>query len=122
MRIPLIDIADTGKFLAPVLSDPNKYNGASFTAATAFYTPKQMVEAWRTVTGKDVVLVQPTSGSPIGPLSPEMLQSLRGLIAEFAYYGPRGKEDLAWTLAQMEEEPRSWREFVEANEPWFEDK
>jgi hypothetical protein len=34
----MIDITDTGKFLAPILLNPKKYNGKSFTCATAFYT------------------------------------------------------------------------------------
>ena len=60
----------------------------------------------------------------MGALSPEMVTSLKestGLISDYSYYGPTGKGDLEWTLAQMLEEPRSWEEFVEANEPWFED-
>lgn len=79
-----------------------------------------MLDMWKTVTGKDVVFVQQASGVPIGPLSPDMVKSFEGLVGDYAYYGPSGKEDLAWTLAQMDEEPTSWRDFVVANEPWFE--
>ena len=60
----------------------------------------------------------------MGTLSPEMVKSLKessGLIGDYSYYGPTGKKDLEWTLAQMEEEATSWESFVEANEPWFED-
>ncbi len=122
--LPLIDITDTGKFLAPVLLNPDKYNGKTFTAATAFYTPQQMVDAWTKVTGKKVIFAQRTGGAPMGTLSPEMVKSLKesnGLIGDYSYYGPTGKKDLEWTLAQMEEEATSWENFVEANEPWFED-
>ena len=122
--LPLIDIADTGKFLAPVLFDPNKYNGKVLTAATAFYTPKEMVDAWTKVTGKKVIFAQRTGGAPTGALSPEMVKSLKesnGLIGDYSYYGPTGKKDLEWTLAQMTEETTSWGNFVQANEPWFAD-
>ena len=54
-------------------------------------------------------------------MSSDMVKAFEGLVSDYAYYGPSGKEDLAWTLAQMDEEPTSWRDFVEANEPWFED-
>lgn len=49
------------------------------------------------------------------------LAEVRGLITEYAYYGPGGREQLDWTLAQMEERPRGWEEFVRAEGPWFED-
>ena len=44
-----------------------------------------------------------------------------GLITEYAYYGAGGSEQLDLTLAQMEERPRGWEEFVRAEGPWFED-
>lgn len=122
--LPLIDITDTGKFLEPVLFAPEKYNGKTFTAATAFYTPQQMVDAWTKVTGKKVVFVRRTGGAPMGALSLQMVTSLKestGLISDYSYYGPTGKKDLEWTLAQMHEEPTSWEDFIKANEPWFED-
>lgn len=122
--LPLIDITDTGKFLEPVLLNPDKYNGKTLTAATAFYTPQQMVDAWAKITGKNVIFVQRTGGAPMGALSPEMVNSMKestGLISDYSYYGPTGKKDLEWTLAQMQEEPTSWEDFVKANEPWFQD-
>lgn len=122
--LPLIDITDTGKFLEPVLLNPDKYNGKTLTAATAFYTPQQMVDAWAKITGKNVIFIQRTGGAPMGALSPEMVKSLKestGLISDYSYYGPTGKKDLEWTLAQMQEEPTSWEDFVKANEPWFQD-
>ncbi|KAL8989027.1 MAG: hypothetical protein Q9169_008454 [Polycauliona sp. 2 TL-2023] len=119
---PAIDITDTGKFIVPALLDPDKYNGKRFTAATAFYTPAEMVEAWKKVTGKDVKLSQ-ASGDAWGPNFPpellEMLKEAAGLIEDYKYYGPTGQEDLDWTLAQMDDPATTWEEFVEKNEPWF---
>lgn len=51
----------------------------------------------------------------------EALAEVRGLVTEYAYYGPEGKEQLDWMLAQMEEKPRSWEDFVRAEGAWFED-
>ena len=122
--LPLIDVTDTGKYLAPVLFDSNKYNGKRFTAATTYYTPQQMVEGWTKVTGKKVIFTLRTSGAPMGALTPEMVKASKemgGLISDYSYYGPTGKKDLEWTLAQMNEEVKSWEDFVRANEPWFED-
>lgn len=83
-----------------------------------------MVDAWTKVTSKKVIFVRRTGGAPEGALSPEMLKSLKestGLISDYSYYGPTGKKDMEWTLAQLTEEPTSWETFVEANEPWFEE-
>ena len=60
----------------------------------------------------------------MGALSPEMVKSLKestGLIGDYSYYGPNGKKYLEWTLAQMQERPMSWEDFVEANKPCFRD-
>ena len=118
--LPLIDITDTGKYLAPVLFDLDRYNGKTFTAATAFYTPQKMVEARSEVTGKKVILTQGTSGASMGGLTPEMVKSLKesnGLMDDHSYYGPTGTKDLEWTLAQMNEEVTSWEDFIRANGP-----
>ena len=121
--IPLISITDTGKFIAPILTNPEKYAGKVFTAATAYYTPLEMVDAWTKVTGKKVEFVQlPHGTSRSTSLSPEMRQSLQestGLIKDYSYYGPTGREDLEWSLAQVGEKLTSWEEFVRENEPWF---
>lgn len=54
--VPLIDITETGKYLAPILlsSSPGTYDGASFLAASGYYTPAQICDVWTTVTGKEV--------------------------------------------------------------------
>ncbi|KAL8841788.1 MAG: hypothetical protein Q9170_000821 [Blastenia crenularia] len=117
---PLIDITDTGKFVAPILLYPDKYEGKSFTAATAFITPREMIEGWKKVTGKDLKFVQATSGG--SGLPSEVLKMLKGgagLIDDYQYYGPTGQKDLQWTLAQMDDAPTTWEKFVEVNKPWF---
>ena len=54
--VPLIDITETGKYLAPVLLSPSldTYNGASFLAASGYYTQTQICNVWTTVTGREV--------------------------------------------------------------------
>lgn len=76
------------------------------------------------MTGKTVVFEKSATGSEAFPSLPAPMQKalaeVRGLITEYAYYGPGGKEQLEWTLAQIEEEPRGWEEYVKADGPWFE--
>jgi uncharacterized protein YbjT (DUF2867 family) len=121
--MPLIDITDTGKYLAPALRDPLKYNGARLTAATAFYTAQEQVDSWSAVSGKKVVL---PAISDIPTLTDDPIKQMFArpapLFTKWAYYGPTGQQDLDWTIEQVDERLTTWREFLEANGPWFEDE
>ncbi|KUJ20143.1 NmrA family transcriptional regulator [Mollisia scopiformis] len=120
--VPMIDITDTGKFVTPILLNPDKYNGKSFTCATAFYTPIQLVDGWTTVTGRTVTYEQIGSDKKQGNLTAEMQKQLKDStegINTWSYFGPNGEKDLEWTLAQLEEKLTSWEEFLRNNEPWF---
>jgi hypothetical protein len=111
--VPLVDIEDTGKYLQPFLDDPEKYDRVKLTASTAFYTPVEMCETWSKVTGNTVQFGGSTAeqrdDSEIG----------KAVEKDSHYYGVGSKEELDWTLAQMEEKPGSWENFVKTHEPWF---
>lgn len=120
--VPMIDITDTGKFVTPILLHPEKYNGKNFTCATAFYTPTQLVEGWAKVSGMKVVYEQIDPEKKQGTLTDEMHEQLKksmGLINDWGYFGTTGRKDLEWTLAQMEEKPTTWEEFLGNSRPWF---
>lgn len=119
----MIDITDTGKYIAPILFDPAKYTGKRFTCATVFHTPLQLVEGWTKVTGKQVSYSSMDYDASVGSITPEMRAELKkstGLMDDYSYYGPTGKKDLEWTHAQVKDKLTTWEEFVQANEPWFE--
>lgn len=120
-RLPLIDIRDAGKFIAPALLNPELYHGKRFTCATAFYTLAEMAETWTKVTGKIVCLHVSQKAEEYDTLSEVQREELKATraLADYGYYGPTGAEDLAWTLKQVTEELRTWEEFVRDNEPWF---
>ncbi|KAH7021392.1 NmrA family transcriptional regulator [Microdochium trichocladiopsis] len=120
-RLPLIDVRDTGKFLAPVLLNPKRYHGKSLTCATAYYSLAQMVEVWSKVTGKTVMCKTLGVDIPFSEVPEEhrpLLESLAS-IQELGYYGPSGPADLAWTLSQLSEKLGTWEDFVKDQEPWF---
>ena len=124
-HLPLIDITDIGKYLAPALLDPEKYHNARFTGATAYYTSLEMVDAWSKVTGKNIKFVQTEPGSMRGNMTEEMLETMKestGLLTEYEYFGSGGPNDLAWTIDQLGEGVKltSWEDFVKINEPWLE--
>lgn len=120
----MIDITDTGKYVAPILLDPEKYNGKEFTCATGFLTPLQLVEGWTKVTGKKVTYAIVDSYEVKAmAMTPEQRAELKKsaeLMNEYGYFGPTGQADLEWTQAQLKDQLTTWEEFLEANEPWFE--
>ena len=75
------------------------------------------------MTGKNVTYKQvPVGGADRPGMPPSMVEALKeagGLIRDYEYFGETGRADLEWTLEQMEEKPRGWREFVEQEGPWF---
>lgn len=49
----------------------------------------------------------------------QMLARPPVLFTKWGYYGPTGERDLEWTLAQIDEKPKTLRRFLEDNGPWF---
>ena len=75
--------------------------------------------------GKEVKYIQGgtgTQGADIPPRIAKALEELKGFMEDMEYYGPTGREDLEWTLAQLKDKPTTWESFVEANGPWFDSK
>ncbi|KEY69591.1 hypothetical protein S7711_06220 [Stachybotrys chartarum IBT 7711] len=116
---PLVDIRDTGKFLAPALRRPDEYQGKRFTCATAFTTPAVIAEIWSNATGKKVVHQVPESAQHANVVNLPGLKEAGDLLYQYGYYGSTGEADLAWTLEQLDEKPTSWEQFLRDNEPWF---
>lgn len=124
MQMPVVDIADTGKYLAPVLRDPARYHGKRLTCATAFYTAQEMIETWSRVSGRQVRLITEEEIPTVidDPFHQKMARAMP-LLTEYGYYGPTGPKDLEWTLAQMDEGKdgrlTSWEDFLVRHGPWF---
>ncbi|KAL8815630.1 MAG: hypothetical protein Q9191_008442 [Dirinaria sp. TL-2023a] len=124
--VPLIDITDTGKYLAPILlsSSLDTYNGASFVAASGYYTQAQICDVWTTITGKKVryLELQPEDEKFEG--MPEevkrVMKDAAGLMRGWGLAGPNGPKDLEWTLKQVEsvgEKLTSLEAFVKREPP-----
>jgi uncharacterized protein YbjT (DUF2867 family) len=120
-RIPLIDIQDTGKYLAPVLLNPDIYHGKRLTCATGYLTAPEMVETWSKVTGRAIKLKNLESMKSSSVTTEAQSKENEAFLAfdKYGYFGPTGEEDLFWTLEQVTEKLGTWEEFVRDNEPWF---
>jgi uncharacterized protein YbjT (DUF2867 family) len=105
--VPYIDICDTGKFIAPILQNPEKYAGSFFAAAEAFSTPDECAEILSQVTGKTVRHVQ-LPDEEVKKRFPEPLREALGemwvLNREYGYFGREQRELVRWARSQVEGE------------------
>ena len=104
-RIPLLDTAaDTGKFIAPILANPDKYEGKVFCGATKMYSYDEVAQAISNATGKKVIykslpshvfrtFLPPDAAGP----AVQMLEWFR----DSGYYGPKTQEQVDWTVEQV---------------------
>lgn len=99
-KLPLIDIvADTGKFIGPILNDPERFEGKVLSAAGGLYTYKEIVQAMSLISGKTIKYKQ-VADNPFGYLPParaEMLFSMMPYLEECGYYGPETENLVAAT-------------------------
>ncbi|MCJ1434197.1 hypothetical protein MMC27_003564 [Xylographa pallens] len=101
-QLPLIDIVrDTGKFVGAILAEPDRYEGKTFCAATAFYSFDEIVAVMSKATGKTVIYKQISCED-----FKKFLPSLDSLVdnfvecfsyqEEFGYFGPDSEKLVAW--------------------------
>jgi uncharacterized protein YbjT (DUF2867 family) len=104
-RVPLIDITDSGKWIAPILSDPGKYEGKFFAAAEGMYTWPEACEIISKVTGKTVTYQQVPDEVYKGFLPPHMkdgLYDMWALFRDYGYYGNDQEKLVQWAKEQTE--------------------
>ena len=94
---------DTGKFVAGVLADPQQYFDKQVLETTLpTYTPSDVVEEFKKLTGKQCRYVELTDDQfrdalPMPPvLKQEMLENFI-LIRDFGYYGKNAQADLEFS-------------------------
>ncbi|KFY44148.1 hypothetical protein V495_03617 [Pseudogymnoascus sp. VKM F-4514 (FW-929)] len=119
IRLPLIDIvADTGKFIGPILAEPDKFEGQVLSAASVLYTYEEIVQLLSKSSGKTVEYKQIT-GNPFKNMPPsraEMLLSMMPYLEECGYYGPQTKELVEATGKNAEGKLTTLEEYL-AREP-----
>ncbi|KAF9345543.1 hypothetical protein BGX26_003015 [Mortierella sp. AD094] len=98
-KLPLIDINDTGKYVGAILAEPEKYEGAIFSAATGLYSLEEVAEIMSKETGKTIKykqLPREVFQSFLPPGAAEHLVEMLLYIQDFGYYGPQTKELVEW--------------------------
>ncbi|KAI4736125.1 NAD(P)-binding protein [Aureobasidium sp. EXF-12298] len=118
-QFPLFDVSeDTGKFVKSILKNADKLNGKQVLAATAYYTPKQIVEDFEEASGHKARYMQ-ISGDQFKSYLPEfmaeeMLQN-HILLDTTGYYAGASLDE---SLNLLEEKPVTWKEFVKKSGIW----
>ena len=118
--IPLIDtVADTGKYIAPILANPDKYEGKVFYGATKLYTYDEAAQAISHATGKKVVYKSLPSHVFRGFLPPDAAEPAVQMLEWFrdsGYYGPKMQEQVDWTVQQVSGDVlTTFEDFLEKN-------
>ncbi|SCU99894.1 LAMI_0G01530g1_1 [Lachancea mirantina] len=109
--LPLIDPRDSGKFVAPVLADPEFFAGKHIAGVSGVYTPVQFAETVGEATGKHVEYEQVTD-EEFKALYPELVSMMQH-FREYSYYGPTQPEEVKFALEHATSEPKTLLEFLE---------
>jgi uncharacterized protein YbjT (DUF2867 family) len=119
-KMPLIDaVADTGKFIATILNNWEKYEGKIFAAAEALYTMHEIVDILSRFTGKRIVYQQVSTDE----FKKELEFLPGGLVDifceafvfgdEFGYWGKESEEQVAWAVENVEGKLVGFEEYLE---------
>jgi len=117
-QMPLIDaVGDTGKFVGAILAEPDKYEGKTLCAATALYSIQEIVDALAKNTGTNIVFEQTPWDEyrETLPWIPDLWMDAFHVQEEYGYYGPNGKELVAWAASQARGKLSTLNEFLEAH-------
>ena len=119
-ELPLIDITDTGKWIAGVLAQPEQYVGKNLRAATAWYTCEEMARIMSKVLGRTIKHKQIPDEVFKGFLPPraaDTVLQLHQYNRDYHYYGDKApdREGVAWAAKQARGKLTTLEEFLEKN-------
>ncbi|KAF4960060.1 hypothetical protein FSARC_10555 [Fusarium sarcochroum] len=118
-KLPLVDIAgDTGKFVASILAEPERYQGKRFAGATKLYTMEEQAAIISKATNKTVKFVQAPSDVYRSFLPPALQDELVEMMLfqeEFGYYGADTEAEVAWSVEHARGTPSTFEEYLSRN-------
>ena len=118
-RIPLLaTAADSGKYVAAILANPDKYAGEVFYGATKLYSYDEVAKAIGEATGKTVKYKQLPAEVFKGFLPPASAESAVAMLQwfkDFGYYGPKTEEYVDWTVQQTPSKLTTFEDFLKKN-------
>ncbi|KAG7006201.1 hypothetical protein G7Y79_00015g037910 [Physcia stellaris] len=117
-RLPWINaLGDTGKFVGAILAEPDKYEGQTFCAATAFYSWEEVAAIMSKTTGKTVIYqqVSPEEYKKSLPLDPDMFLEGFSCHEEFGYYGLESEKAVAWAVENARGSLSTFEDYLTAH-------
>lgn len=117
-QMPLLDaVGDTGKFVGAILAEPDKYEGKAFCAATALYSLQEIVDALAKNTGRKIVFEQVPwdEFQETLPWIPDLWIDAFHVQEEYGYFGPDGKELVAWAASRARGRLSTLDEYLKAH-------
>jgi hypothetical protein len=110
--VDVLTVRITGKFVNPILRNPDAFNGKQVLMATDYYPVDQITSEFEEVTGKKAHFVQVTADQYKSflpaPVAQEMLEN-HLFVEEPGYFNGMS---LAESLNNLEVKPTTWKEFV----------
>lgn len=118
-QMPLIAAGDdTGKWVAAILADFDRYNGQVLCCATGLYTMQETVDIMSKACGKTVVYKQLPREIWSGFLPETMRDHIGDMFEHFqrsGYYGPETAERVAWSAKQTRGRLTSLEDYLQAH-------
>ncbi|KAF2721003.1 NAD(P)-binding protein [Polychaeton citri CBS 116435] len=118
-ELPCVDIAgDTGKFVAAILAEPDKFAGKTMCSATRVYTLQEVVDTMSKSCGKPVKYIQVPKDVYAGFLPENMRDSVLNMwsyIELTGYYGPDSKKLVARAAENARGTPIGFDEYLQRN-------
>ncbi|PKX88875.1 NmrA family transcriptional regulator [Aspergillus novofumigatus IBT 16806] len=118
-KLPLIDsYGHSGKFIAPVLAEPEKNTGQTLSAAEHFYSyqniAKEMSKKWGKSIDYRLVLMK-AFASKVGRVFGQRLIEMMLYFEEYGHYGPQGEEMIVQTAQTASDNLTNLEEYLGRN-------
>lgn len=117
-QLPMIDAAgDTGKFVAAILAEPDKYEGKTFCAATALYSLEEVAAIMSKSIGETVIYKQiPLEDFKKSlPFGHDIFTEFFSYAEEFGYFGPDSEKLVAWAAKNARGRLSTLEDYFEAH-------
>ena len=117
-KVPLIDIADTGKWITAILANPEKYSGVVLSCATRVYTMSEIAEIMSKATGKKVVvntIPEDACRKFLRKGFEDAYVEMMCFMRDYGYYGKDMEQDVTWSAEQANGKLATLEEYLERN-------
>lgn len=116
VRIPLIDVLETGKWVGAILLDPPHFEGKVICASSRLYSMKEIADIISQKTGKNVIYQQVTADDlrkVVNSPYAEVLIDMWLYMQEFGYYGPGTGESVKWAAEHANGKVSTFEQYLD---------